>query len=145
MLKAIRVGRWEVIASTQSWCRGSITSILEPARRHSSATVSTAAGSVPSSGVRMHQRPSNRLSKPASGPDFSVPAMGWAGTKGTPSGRLGTTASITACFTEPTSVTIWPAARAGAIALATASLLPTGVDSTISPAPRTASATSRVT
>ena len=39
----------------------------------------------------MHQRSSNRLAKPASGPDCSVPAMGWAGRKCTPLGTKGAT------------------------------------------------------
>ena len=43
-----------------------------------------AAGSAPGGGVRMHQRPSNNSAKPASGPDCSVPAIGWAGMKCTP-------------------------------------------------------------
>ena len=40
-----------------------------------------AAASVPSGGVRMHQRLRKSVAKPASGPECSVPATGWAGTK----------------------------------------------------------------
>ena len=54
--------------------------------------------------------------KPASGPEYSVPASGWAGTKCTPSGTSGPTSRITDCLVEPTSVTIAPGARCGAIA-----------------------------
>ena len=39
------------------------------------------ARSAPSGGVRMHQRLSNSSAKPASGPEYSVPATGCAGTK----------------------------------------------------------------
>ena len=37
------------------------------------------AGSAPGGGVMISQRPSNNSAKPASGPDCSVPAIGWAG------------------------------------------------------------------
>ena len=60
------------------------------------------------SGVKMHQRFWNSVAKPASGPEHSVPAIGCAGTKWTPSGRCGATCSMTAFFTEPTSVSITP-------------------------------------
>ena len=46
------------------------------------------------SGVRMHQRPSNSSAKPASGPECSVPATGWAGTKCTPAGMSGPSLSM---------------------------------------------------
>ena len=72
------------------------------------ASRSTAAASVPGGGVRMHQRPWNSSAKPASGPECSVPATGWPGTKCTPSGMLGPRSRITACLTEPTSVTMAP-------------------------------------
>ena len=58
-----------------------------PQRRQSSASLPTAASSVPGGGVRMHQRPSNSSAKPASGPECSVPATGWPGTKCTPVGQ----------------------------------------------------------
>ena len=44
--------------------------MLEPQRRQNSESFSSAAGSVPGSGVKMHQRFSNRSAKPASGPGF---------------------------------------------------------------------------
>ena len=77
------------MASTWSWCSALIVSTSAPMPRHRARTASTAAGSVPSGGVRMHQRPWNRVAKPASGPEYSVPAIGWPGTRATPSGRCG--------------------------------------------------------
>ena len=53
-------------------------------RPRTRASFSTAAGSVPSGGVRMHQRLMNSSAKPESGPECSVPATGCAGTKCTP-------------------------------------------------------------
>ena len=50
----------------------------------------------PARGVRMHQRPSNSSAKPASGPDCSVPAIGWPGMKCTPAGTCGATSRTTA-------------------------------------------------
>ena len=44
-------------------------------------TRSSATASPPGSGVRMHQRSANISAKPLSGPECSVPATGWAGTK----------------------------------------------------------------
>src|ERR1700679_3821973 len=79
----------------------------------------TAAGSVPAGGVRMHQRLSNRLAKPDSGPEYSVPARGWAGTNATPGGTDGAISRIAAFFTEPTPDRMAPAARCGATSAAT--------------------------
>ena len=59
-------------------------------------------------GVITHQCPSNKVSKPASGPDFSVPAIGWAGTKFIFSGNTEDKPSITLFLTDPTSVIIVP-------------------------------------
>jgi hypothetical protein len=80
-------GRCEVIASTLSWCIGSMACTMLPQARHRPAIFSTAVSSVPGGGVRMHQRSSKSSAKPASGPECSVPATGWPGTKCTPSGR----------------------------------------------------------
>ena len=49
------------------------------------------------------------------GPECSVPATGWPGTKCTRSGNTGRNVSIAAPLTEPTSVTIAPSRNAGAI------------------------------
>ena len=69
-----------------------------------------------------------QLAKPASGPDCSVPAMGWAGMKCTPLRHdAGRHRAITAPLTEPTSVTIAPGFRCGAIAFASSPKAPTGV------------------
>src|SRR6478736_8197833 len=103
-----------------------MTSTFEPAPSQNALTRSIAAGSVPAGGVRMLQRPLNSVAKPASGPDFSVPATGWAGTKDTPAGRCGDTLSTTACLTEPTSDTIAPGFRAAAMLAATGPHAPTG-------------------
>ena len=66
-----------------------------------------AAASGCSSGPRTGRRSA------ASGPEFSVPATGWAGTKCTPAGMCGSMSAITACFTEPTSETMQPGLSAG--------------------------------
>src|SRR6478736_7941071 len=103
-----------------------MTSTFEPAPSQNALTRSIAAGSVPAGGVRMLQRPLNSVAKPASGPEFSVPATGWAGTKDTPSGRCGETASTTEPLTEPTSETIAPCFSEDAISAATGPQAPTG-------------------
>ena len=64
-------------------------STLAPSAVQNARSFSTAAGSVPSGGVRMHQRLMNSSAKPESGPECSVPATGCAGTKCTPAGRCG--------------------------------------------------------
>ena len=86
-----------------------------------SRTFATACSSVPSGGVRMHQRLWNSVAKPESGPECSVPATGCAGTKCTPGGRCGCTCATTAPLTEPTSETIAPGSSASRIAFVTAS------------------------
>ena len=48
--------------------------------------------------------------------------------KCTPFGICGPTASMTACLTEPTSVTVAPGFRCGAIVAATSPMAPTGTD-----------------
>ena len=55
-------------------------------------------------------------------------------------GICGPTASITACLTDPTSVTVAPGFRCGAMSAATAPIAPTGTASTTRSASRTASA-----
>ncbi len=92
----------------------------------------------------MHQRLSKSSAKPAEGPDCSVPATGWAGTKCTASGRCGCIWRTTEVLTEPTSETIAPAFSAGAIAFAISSQAPTGTQRMTRSASRTASAGSSV-
>src|SRR5215831_11770856 len=104
-----------------------MVSTLAPMSRQNAASFSTAAATASGGGVKMHQRLTNSSAKPESGPEYSVPATGWAGTKCTPAGMWGCIASITACFTEPTSDTMQPGLSLGAIALATAPQAPTGV------------------
>ena len=53
MVKAIRCGRWDTIATTRSCVAGSSVSIIDPQRRQNSRTFSTAIGSLPGSGVTM--------------------------------------------------------------------------------------------
>ena len=101
-------------------------------------TLATAEPSVPGVGVSTHHRLRKSSAKPASGPEFSVPAMGWPGTKWTPSGRCGSTTRITDVFTDPTSVTTAPGRSAGAIAAATSPYADTGVPITTRSAPSTA-------
>ena len=60
----------------------------------------------------MHQRLIKRAEKPASGPDCSVPATGWAGTRRACAGSKGSRAEITAPLTDPTSETIAPTFKA---------------------------------
>ena len=93
----------------------------------------------------MHQRFSNSSAKPASGPECSVPATGWAGTKCTVFGRCGPMSRTTEPFTEPTSETVAPGLRCGPISLATAPQTPTGTQTMTRSAPSTASALVSVT
>src|SRR6201986_502458 len=64
-------------------------STLAPSPAQKARSLSVAAGSVASGGVRMHQRLMNSSAKPESGPECSVPATGCAGTKCTFAGRFG--------------------------------------------------------
>ena len=66
-----------------------MVSTLAPSARQNAASRSTAAGSASGGGVRMHQRLTNSSAKPASGPEYSVPATGCAGMKWTPRGTCG--------------------------------------------------------
>ncbi len=116
--------------------------MLEPQRRQNSESFSNATASVPGSGVKMHQRFSNRSAKPASGPDFSVPASGWPGMKCTPAGTCGCICAMTDALVEPTSVRIAPGFSAGAISSATSPDAPTGTETTTRSASCTASAAS---
>ena len=77
------------MASTRSWCAGVMTSTWRRAPSRRRAACRPPPASVSGGGVRMHQRFSNSVAKPASGPECSVPATGWAGTKCTPFGRCG--------------------------------------------------------
>src|SRR5690606_2205502 len=96
-------------------------------------------------GVRMHQRLTKSSAKPASGPEYSVPATGCAGTKCTPAGICGAISRTTAALTEPTSETVAPGARWRAISAATAPQAPTGIDTITRSAPAAASAFVAVT
>src|SRR4051812_21692516 len=115
-------------------------STLAPRPAQNARSFSTAAGSVPSGGVRMHQRLMKSSGKPESGPECSVPATGWAGTKWTPCGICGPMSRAMAPLTEPTSETIAPASRNGAISSATGPQAPTGMQRITRSAPLTASA-----
>ena len=124
-----------------------------PSRRQNSASLSTIMASARGGGVMMHQRPLNRLAKPASGPDFSVPATGCAGITCTP-GRAAPSTRATLSFTEPTSLTTVSGLSSGAISAATAAMAPTGThnitrsaSTTAAPAPSATSSArpSRIT
>src|SRR5271154_6558605 len=117
-----------------------MASTLAPSARQNAASFSTAAGSAPSGGVRMHQRPTNSSAKPASGPEYSVPATGCAGTKCTPSGRCGPMSRTMAPLTEPTSETVAPGLSCGAISLAISPQTRTGAQTMTRSAPATAAA-----
>ena len=110
-----------------------------PSARQKSASASTAAGSASGSGVSRVQRLSKSCANPAPGPECSVPASGCAGTKCTPAGTCGATASITARLTEPTSLSVAPGASRGPISAATSAIAPTGTARTTRSAPSTAS------
>src|SRR5258706_13201791 len=103
-----------------------MVSTLAPSAVQNAPSFATASGSVPSGGVRMHQRLMNNSAKPESGPESSGPATGCAGTKWTPSGRCGAISRATAPFTYPTSDTIAPGLRYDANFLATGPQAPTG-------------------
>src|SRR5471030_2667945 len=113
-----------------------------PSAFQKASSLSTASASAPGSGVRMVQRPSNRSSSAASGPEFSVPATGWAGTKCTPFGMCGSMSAITVCFTEPTSEMMQPGLSDEAIASVAGPQAPTGVQTITRSASSTAAARS---
>ena len=73
---------------------------------------------MPGGGVNSAQRPSNSVVKPAVRPGILRARHRVAGTKCTPAGTSGPTSRITDCLVEPTSVSIAPGARCGAIAAA---------------------------
>src|SRR5450631_4490827 len=120
-------------------------STFEPAPVQKAATRATALGSVPSGGVNMLHRLRKSVENPASGPDCSVPATGCAGTKCTVAGRYGATALMIETLTEPTSDTIAPGSRYGAISRAIAPIAPAGAHSMTRSAPATAAAAVSVT
>ena len=120
-------------------------STLEPSASQNAFSLSTAAASVPGSGVRMHPAAVEQLGKAGLGPDCSVPAIGWPGTKCTPSGTCGAMSRTTAAFTEPTSVRMAPGRRCGAISAASGPQAPTGTQRMTRSAPCTASAARVVT
>ena len=60
--------------------------------------------------------------------------------KWTPSGMCGPTAAITAPLTEPTSLTVAPGSRCGAISAATSPIAPTGTQRITRSAPAAAAA-----
>ena len=93
----------------------------------------------------MHQRFSKSVEKPASGPEYSVPATGCAGTIDTEDGRCCCKASTTVPLTEPTSETIAPAFKCLAISMATSAVAPTGTQRTIRSDASTEAAMSCVT
>ena len=97
-------------------------------------------GRCPSGGVRMHQRPSNNSAKPASGPECSVPAIGWAGTKCTAFGRCGGHVAHDRALDRADIGEDRARFRCGAISSATAPQAPTGTQTMTSSAPSTASA-----
>src|SRR5262245_36447388 len=88
----------------------------------------------------MHQRFTNNSANPASGPECSVPATGWAGTRWMPAGTWGAMSRSTADLTEPTSDRIAPRARCGPISFAAAPLWPTGMQTITRSALSTAAA-----
>ena len=136
----MRCGRWLVTPSTRSWCSADMVSTFAPSKRQNAASLCTAAGSTFGGGVRMHQRLTNSSAKPASGPAFSVPATGCAGTKCTPAGMWGDISFTTAPLTEPTSDTTAPGARCGPISAATVPHAPTGIETMTRSAPSAAAA-----
>src|SRR5690348_3030719 len=138
MVKAIRCGRCDTTASTRSWWPGSIRCTIDPQRRQNSSIFATADSSVPGGGVSSAQRPWKSVVKPESGPEYSVPATGWAGTKCTPAGTSGPMSRITDCLVDPTSVRTAPGSKCGAIAIAMSANAPTGAHSITPSAPCTA-------
>src|SRR5271170_631177 len=117
-----------------------MVSTLAPSRRQNVASLSTAAASVASGGVRMHQRLTNSSAKPESGPECSVPATGCAGTKCTPGGSCGAMSRTIAPLTDPTSETTAPGLSRGAISLAISPHTPTGAQTMTRSAPAAAAA-----
>src|SRR5216684_3429578 len=115
-------------------------STLAPSLCQNVFSFATAFSSAPAGGVRMHQRFSKSSAKPASGPEYSVPATGCAGTRCACAGTCGAMSRSTAPLTEPTSETMAPGAMAAAISAATAPQAPTGTQTMMQSAPFAASA-----
>src|SRR5580692_9766469 len=115
-------------------------STLAPSAAQNARSRSTASGSVPSGGVRMHQRLTKSSAKPESGPESSVPATGCAGMRLTPAGTCGARSRSTAPLTEPTSDRMAPGLRWEPISRATAPNAPIGTQRITRSAPATAAA-----
>ena len=77
--------------------------------------------------IIIQYRPSNKLWKPDSGPECSVPAKGCDGIKYTLLGINGERSLITETFVEPVSVKIAPFFKNGEINLPTLAIAPTGI------------------
>ena len=92
----------------------------------------------------MHQRSSKSSAKPASGPDCSVPATGWDGTKYKSCRRL-VAASAIAPLTDPTSMISAPGIACVFNNAHSSVIAPTGVASTINCVSLTATAKSGAT
>ena len=79
----------------------------------------------------MHHLPLKRSSNPASGPEFSVPAIGWPGIKCTSLGSSGIIESIIPFFVDPTSVIIAPLFKAAENSFTRLFIAPTGTPNII--------------
>jgi hypothetical protein len=86
----------------------------------------------------MHHLFSNNSGKPDSGPDSSVPAIGWPGINSTSFGIKSFNSSKTVNFADPVSVTILPFFKKGAISSIIGLNVDKGVANIIKSAPSTA-------
>src|ERR1039457_5903065 len=101
---------------------------LAPAACQRRETVSKAAASVLSVGVRMQRFPEESLEKEAPAPACSVPAMGCPPRKLQPGGIRASHSFTIAALTLPPSVTMQPGEMYGAISATTAGMEQTGTE-----------------
>ncbi len=102
MVKAIRCGRWLTMATTRSWCAGSMISIVgaAPAPQLRDPLDRGRVGA----GRRGQQAPAALEQRGEAGVragDTRCPPSGCAGTRWTPAGSSGPTSRITDCLVRP--------------------------------------------
>jgi hypothetical protein len=127
-------------ATISSWRSGATIVTSAPRARQNSTTRAVVAGAVPASGVTKQARSAKRSAEPCSQPVFSEPAIGWAPTKCARPAIASSPCRAISPLTLPTSVTVAPKGRWGAISRASGMIWSTGAAITTRSADRAASA-----
>ena len=110
------------------------------ARARTRRAFSTAAGSLPSGGVRMHQRPTNSSAKPASGPEILGAGDRMRRNKMNAGGQMRAHVALDRALDRADVGNGRPGARCGPISLAISPHTPTGAQTMTRSAPATAAA-----